>query len=102
MDRLAQLMTLHDADPADPFLTYGIALEHAKADAPDQAITWLDRTLALDADYLYAYFQKAKSQLELGDDEDARTTLDTGIQRAAAKGDAKAHGELSELRASLD
>ncbi len=28
-DRLEQLTKLHEADPSDPFCTYGIALEHA-------------------------------------------------------------------------
>lgn len=100
-DRLAQLESLHRAEPDDPFLTYGIALEHMKAERFDDAISWFDQTLGLDSKYCYAYFQKAKALSELGQDDDAIRVLDEGIATAAEAGDAKAQGELIELRESL-
>ena len=92
---------MHAADPDDPDLAYMIALEHAKADDPEEAITWLDKALELKPTYHYAYFQKAKMQSELGEDDDALATLDTGIASARDHHDAKALGELQELRAAL-
>ena len=59
-DRLEQLKKLHDVDPNDPFLTYGIALELSKDDLLEEAVTWLDKTIAIDADYCYAYTRKPK------------------------------------------
>ncbi len=100
-NRLETLHTLHTADPADADVPYMIGLEHAKADDPQEAVRWLDRCLALDAGYHYAYFQKAKMLSELGDDDDAVATVDAGIQRAADDGAAKALGELQELRLAL-
>jgi len=100
-DRLDQLVKLHEADPADPFVTYGIALEHAKADRPDEALAWLDKTLSLDAGYLYAYFQKAKALGELGEDAAARAAAERGIEKAAEAGDDKALSELTDLLESL-
>ncbi|MEM7625123.1 MAG: tetratricopeptide repeat protein [Planctomycetota bacterium] len=100
-DRLEQLLKLHAADPDDADVPYMIALEHAKADDPAEAIAWLDRALALDPGYHYAYFQKAKMLSELGEDEDARAVLDQGIARASADGHAKAVGELEELKLSM-
>jgi len=64
-------------------------------------IDWLDKTLALDENYLYAYFQKAKAQSQLGHDDQATATLQLGIEKAEAVGDAKAVSELSELMATV-
>ena len=100
-DRLAQLLKLHEADPADPFLTYGVAMEHVKAESFDDAVAWLDKTLERDAGYCYAYFQKAKALSALGREDDAREAVAAGIKAAKAAGDEKAFGELEELREVL-
>jgi len=99
--RLEQLTKLHGADPADAFLTYGIALELGKQQQYEQAIQWLDKTLQLDPNYCYAFFQKAKMSSELGDDATARQILVEGIAVAQQAGDEHARSELSELLATL-
>lgn len=96
-ERLEQLKKLHAIDPADPFLTYGIALELAKNDALEEAVTWLDKTLATDANYCYAYYQKAKMLGEMGEDKLAVQAIELGIEAAKRTGDGKALSELSEL-----
>jgi tetratricopeptide (TPR) repeat protein len=101
-DRLDQLLKLLDADPRDPFLTYGIALEHGKADRLDEAIQWLDRTLSIDPKYLYAYFQKAKILDAQGDTDRAKAVLDEGMRTAVAAGDAHAREEMADLRAGFE
>ena len=100
-DRLTQLEKLHAADPNDPFLTYGIALEHFKLDDHNAAIEWLDRTLALDEHYCYAYFQKAKVLSDQGDDDEAKAVLDTGMKAAIEAGDDHARSEMMELMETL-
>jgi tetratricopeptide (TPR) repeat protein len=100
-DRLEQLQKLRAADPADADVPYMIALEYAKADDPEQALVWLDKCLALDVSYHYAYFQKAKMLSALGDDTAAHAAADAGIARADADGHGKAVGELQELKAAL-
>lgn len=100
-ERLEQLEKLHAADPADPFLTYGIALEHAKAGRSEQAIDWLDKTLALDVNYHYAYFQKARALGELGRDDEAKQVLRSGIELAQQANNEKAQRELTELLESF-
>jgi len=92
---------MYKDDPADADLPYMIALEHAKADDPAEAIAWLDKTLALNDNYLYAYFQKAKMLGELGEDADGCAVLDTGITQANATGDSKASSEMVELRNAM-
>ncbi len=101
-DRLEQLEKLHAADPADADITYMIAMEHVKAGDYPSVITWLDKTLAIDANYLYAYYQKAKAQDALDDTPAARVTLELGLEKANAAGDGKAISELNELLTSFE
>ncbi|MEM1108282.1 MAG: tetratricopeptide repeat protein [Planctomycetota bacterium] len=100
-DRLEQLTKLLAADPEDADVPYMIALEHAKADDPEAAVEWLDKALNLDPSYHYAYFQKAKMLSELGEDDDALAAVDAGVAKATADGNAKAVGELQELRLAM-
>ena len=101
-DRLEQLVKLHTSDPADPFCTYGIALEHAKADRADQAIHWLDETLRLDSSYCYAYYQKARVLSEAGRSQEARQVVGAGLAAAKKAGDQHASEELAQLLDTLD
>lgn len=103
-DRLDQLMKLYAADEKDPFLTYGIAMEHSKVGRFDEAIAWFDRTLVLDAHYCYAYYQKAialQHRAGDGDIDAARDVIQQGIGAARSSGDGKALGELEELLGML-
>ncbi len=100
--RLTQLHKLHAVDPADPFLTYGIALELAKVGQIDEALSWLDKTLAADANYCYAYFQKAKLTDENGDTDAAKAILKKGMTVAQAAGDAHAASEMQTLLESME
>ena len=100
-NRLEQLQKLLAADPEDADVPYMIALEHAKAGDPAEAVTWLDKALLIDPGYHYAYYQKAKMLSEQGEDDDALAAVDAGIARASADCNAKAVGELQELRLAM-
>ncbi|WP_432797878.1 hypothetical protein [Poriferisphaera sp. WC338] len=101
-DRLNQLLKMHEDDPADTFLTYGIAIEHANAENFGEAINWLNKTLTIDPLYCYAYFQKAKAYSELGEDTDAKAAIEAGINAAIKAGDDHARSELTDLLSTLD
>ncbi len=104
-DRLDQLRKLHDLDPTDPFCTYGIALEHAKAQRLDEALDWLEKTLALDANYFYAYYQKGKILSESDRPSEARAVLESAIAQArkASGGEARhAADEMTTLLESIE
>ena len=101
-DRLEQLKKLHAADPNDADLPYMIALDYAKSGNIALALEWLDKTIALNAHYHYAYFQKAKLLDEDGEGADALVALEEGIRLATEAGDAKALGELQELRTMME
>ena len=94
MARLDQLHKILERTPNDPFLTYGIALEHKNAGEPAAAIEWLDKTLTLDARYCYAYYQKGQVLESGGDFEAARAVYAAGITAAREAGDAHAQGEI--------
>ena len=98
-DRLEKLQQLLARDPNDTFLLYGIALEHKKLGDAKNAIEFLDRVIAADAGYCYAYHQKGLIFESTGDTEAARSAYRAGIEAAAKKGDAHAQ---SEIQAALE
>jgi tetratricopeptide (TPR) repeat protein len=93
-DRLDKLRKMLQSDPNDPFLLYGIALEHKKLGQAKQAIEYLDRVIAADAGYCYAYHQKGLVYESTGDVEAARTAYRAGVEAAKKKGDEHAAGEI--------
>lgn len=97
--RLEQVRQLLAKAPKDPFLLYAMALELKKLGALNDALQYLQHTLEVDADYLYAYYQAGQILESQGTESKAIQMYDQGIQRARAKGDAKA---LSELQAARD
>ena len=101
-DRIAHLTKLLAADPSDPDLPYMLALEHANAGRRDEAMTWLDKTIALSPNYSYAYYQKAKLFAQIGDAAAARAVLNEGLGKARETGDEKAQRELAELLEGID
>lgn len=101
-DRLDKLQQLLERDPKDPFVLYGIALEHKKLGDAKTAIEFLDRTIAADASYCYAYFQKGQVQESLGDAASAKQTYEAGIAAARQMGDAHAESEIAGALSMLD
>jgi len=93
-DRIAQLQSILQTEPHDTFCLYGMAMELAKSGRHDEAIDYYDRTLAVDPQYCYAYFHKAKCQESAGRLDDARQTLRTGLAKARSAGDTKASSEI--------
>src|SRR3954467_3112655 len=54
-ERLEKLRKMLERDPNDTFLLYGVALEHKKLGDSKTAIEYLDRVIAADPGYCYAY-----------------------------------------------
>ncbi len=97
MPSLSQLQALLAKSPDDPFLLYGVAIEHAKLGAVNDACAWFDKCLAADPAYCYAYFHKAKAQLDAGRLEAGLLTLRAGLAAARKASDFKAQSELQAL-----
>ena len=96
-DRISQLRNLLESEPDDTFCLYGLAMEYVKAGQHDRAIAHFDLTTEIDPNYCYAYYHKARCLLDIGQSEDARTTLLQGLERARDCGDVHAEGEISAL-----
>jgi tetratricopeptide (TPR) repeat protein len=97
-DRLAQLEKLLEREPTDPFLLYGVAMEHKKAGRTADAIEFFDRTIAADAGYCYAFYQLGQTYEQMGDVARAKKAYEDGIAAARVKGDDHA---LSEIEGAL-
>lgn len=102
MSRMEQLKNLLEKEPNDAFCLYALAQEYASQGDHDRAIELYERAIASDADYLYAYFHKARSEEALGRTRLAADTLREGITRAQRAGDAKAEAEMAGYLSALD
>ena len=100
--RLEQLLKMLQATPTDAFLLYGAALEFKKQGDFAQAVAYLDQTIAADANYCYAYYQKGQVLEEQGDMDAAAKAYRDGIIAARRVGDAKAEGELSQALSIIE
>src|SRR5580704_12668729 len=89
-------------DPTDSFLRYGLAIQCLRDGDLEEG---RERLLALIADHpddqVAAYQQLGQSYLEEGVTERAFATLRTGIDKAKARGDWHAAGEMEGLLAQL-
>jgi uncharacterized protein HemY len=92
--RKERILEMLAEDPHDPFLRYGLAMEHAGAAEWEEAARCFRELLAAAPDYVAAYYQAAKVLHELHRDDEARQVATAGITAARGKGDEHAAGEL--------
>jgi len=102
MNRLEKLQEMLKSSPEDPFLHYGLAMEHRRSGDLDAALAGLAAAIACDANYVAAYFHRGQILTEQGQTEPARQTLREGISIAQRTGDAHAAGEMTGLLESLE
>ena len=93
-ERMLKLQQMLEREPSDTFILYALALEHKKANDAAQAITYLERVIAADPGYCYAYHQRGLIHESTGDVEAAKRSYREGIEAARKKGDAHAQGEI--------
>lgn len=93
-EKLSKLQAMLHKQPNDPFLLYGIAIEHKNAKDPPNAIAFLDRCIAADPNYCYAYFQRGQVCEMTGDTEAARLSYQQGIEASKRAKDAHAQSEI--------
>ena len=93
--RLRQLQQMLQRQPDDPFLLYGVAMEHKKAGDAEKALEFFGRVLQRDPNNCYAYYQGAQVHESLGDLEAAKRTLRDGLGAADRCGDGHARQEIA-------
>lgn len=85
---------------AEKYLTqvhYKVGASKYKAGELDAAITELDKALAINPNYVSAYYLKSVVYKKKGDDEALKTTALKGIEVADAKGDTKNKAKIAKL-----
>lgn len=93
--RMQQLEKMLEREPNDPFLLYGLALEHKKADDLPRAIELLQQVIQVDPGYCYAYYQLGQIHVASSDVPAAKRIYEQGIAAARKKGDAHAAEEIA-------
>lgn len=93
---LEQLLALLDADPADSFTRYAVAMAYSKQGQYDQAVDQFRELLRRDPKYVAAYFMGGRALQQKGDLPAARTMYQDGIAMAKSVGDHHAASEISD------
>ena len=101
MPSIEQLEEMLRKEPDDVFLNYSLAMVLRRDGRSEEALRRFDSCLDLDDSYIPAFFQKAQLLTALGQEDDARTVLEQGIERAKVTGDEHARGEMQEYLEAL-
>lgn len=94
-----QLQTMLDANPADEFLQYSVAMACASEGNEEEAAERLKALCDASPDHVSAWFQRGQILNRLDETDEAREVLLTGISAAQRVGDS--HAE-AEMRAFID
>ncbi len=90
-----------EQNPDDAFARYGLAMEYARTDQVDTALTEFRRLLEANPNYTAAYFQAAQALARVERMEESRTWLRDGIACAERVGDQHAKSEMSAMLEEL-
>jgi len=102
MSRRDQLQQMLQQSPDDAFLLYALAMEERSTGNDQAALSQLDRVLAVDSDYVAAYFQKGQILAGLDQPEQARQVLQEGVAVAGRVGDDHAAAEMTEFLTTIE
>ena len=94
--RLDMLEKLTSSGKADSFAWYGLAMEYRKEKRVDDALATFEKLRAADGEYVPMYLMAGQMLSESDRSAEAISWLEQGIQKARAKGDSKALGELEQ------
>lgn len=101
--RMQQIEAMLTDDPHDPFLRYGLAMEHASAGDDETAVVVLQELIASAREpYVPAYLQAGQVLMRLGREPIAAQVLRDGIIAARNAGNDHAMGEMQGLLATIE
>lgn len=101
-NRLEALLGMHEKDPNDSFLMYGIALEYLSAGKFEESEKFFSQLLKSDPKYVPAYMQFARLKENQNDKESAKKLYRQGIKTANEAGDKHAAKEMEEFLDELE
>ena len=100
--RILLLKEMLEKEPEDSFLNYVLALEYAKINEADKAISIISAVLQKDKNYLAAYYQLGKLYEQTGLIKEAINTYKAGVYTAKEQNNLKTLGELNEALMILE
>jgi Flp pilus assembly protein TadD len=100
--RREQLEELLAEMPDDPFVHYGLAMEHVSAGQDSEALRRFQDLITRIPDYVPAYLQAGQTLLRLGRTDEARNLWRTGSQIARQQGDRHAADEMQGFIENLE
>ncbi len=101
MDKIAALNEILQADPANAFARYGLAMEHLSQNNSEAALAEFATCIDRNPDYVPAYQMAAQTLAKLGRSEQALEQLHTGIGAANRTNNQHALAEMEALREDL-
>jgi tetratricopeptide (TPR) repeat protein len=83
--------------PDKPFPRYGLAMEYKKARRFDEAVAQFQEAVKLDPKYVAAFMHCGLCLREAGRADEAKQTLQQGLQVAQRAGNTHAAGEIAGI-----
>ncbi len=99
MSKIAELESLLEERPDDPFLIYALAREYDKLSNPLQAVLMYEHLVNEHPDYIGTYYHYASLLYSRGNRNEGLKLVETGITRGTKAGDMHAVSELKRLQA---
>src|SRR5205823_618672 len=100
-NRKQQIEAMLADDPNDPFLRYGLAMEHISAGEHEEAVRCFRELIAVAPDYVPAYLQGGQTLVRLGRPDEARSMFQQGIGMARKVGNHHAADEMEGFLTNL-
>ena len=100
--RLEQIQAMLADDPNDPFLRYGLAMEHVSQGDDEEAVRCFRGMVQDLPDYVAAYQQAAQALVRLNRVDEARDMFRRGIAVAGQAGNRHAQDEMQGMLDGLD
>ncbi|MEG9433394.1 tetratricopeptide repeat protein [Terriglobus sp. ADX1] len=102
MDKIAMLTEILQANPADSFARYGLAMEHLSQNNPEKALEEFTATIQHNPDYVPAYQMSGQTLAKLHRTDEAKQRLQDGLAAAQRTGNRHASSEMGALLDELE
>jgi len=102
MDKIAMLTEILQANPADSFARYGLAMEYLSQDNAEKALEEFAATIQHNPDYVPAYQMSGQTLAKLHRTDEAKQILQDGLAAAQRTGNGHASSEMGALLDELE
>ena len=100
-EKLSKLLDFLKENPDDSSIKFAIAMEHIKSGNESGALQIFNNIVSDDPDYVGVYYHLGKLHENMGEENLAIATYETGIQIAQKVNDAHSLAELNQALSEL-